>query len=47
MKDEEEGEKKSKDEWKAESKKHKLPKMSYEEKQERVKAKIEKVKESM
>ena len=47
LKDEEEGEKKSKDEWKAESKKHKLPKMSYEEKQERVKAKIEKVKESM
>ena len=49
MKDEEEGEgeKKSKDEWKAESKKHKLSKMSFEEKQERVKAKIEKVKESM
>ena len=45
--DEDEGEKKSKDEWKAESKKHKQPKMSYDEKQERVKAKIGKVKESM
>ena len=45
--DEEEEEKKSKDEWKAESKKHKQPKMSYDEKQERVKAKIGKVKESM
>lgn len=47
LEDDEEGEKKSKDEWKAESKKYKLSKMTYEEKQERVKAKIEKVKESM
>ena len=45
--EEDEGEKKSKDEWKAESKKHKQAKISYDEKQERVKAKIGKVKESM
>ena len=45
--DEEGGEKKSKGEYKAESKKHKLPKMTFEEKQESVKTKIEKVKESM
>ncbi len=46
-KDDEEGEKKSKEEWKAESKKYLKPKMSKEEKMERVKAKINKVKESM
>ncbi|MCJ1311377.1 60S ribosomal protein L5 [Agyrium rufum] len=40
-KDEDEGEKKSKDEWKAESKKYKKNKLSYDEKKERVKAKIE------
>lgn len=45
--DDEEGEKKSKEEWKAESKKYLKPKMSKEEKMERVKAKINKVKESM
>ena len=43
-KDDEEGEKKSKDEYKEESKKHRKSKMSYEEKRERVKAKIESVK---
>jgi len=39
--DEEEGEKKSKDEWKAESKKHRTNKLSYDEKRERVKSKIQ------
>ena len=46
-KDDEAGEKKSKEEYKAESKKFKKGKMSYEEKQERVKAKIDAVKASM
>ena len=40
-KDEEAGEKKSKEHWKKESKKYKQPKMSYDEKKERVKSKIE------
>ena len=39
--DEDEGEKKSKDYWKKESKKHKAPKMSHDEKKQRVKEKIE------
>jgi len=39
-KDDEEGEKKTKEEWKAEGKKHRTPKMSKEEKQARIKAKI-------
>ena len=43
-KDEDEGEKKTKEEWKAESLKYRTPKLSKEEKQERVKAKIEAVK---
>lgn len=46
-KDEEEGEKKSKEEWKEESKKFRTPKMSYEERMEKVKAKINDIKESM
>ena len=46
-KDEEAGEKKSKEEWKKESKKHRTPKMTKEEKMERVKAKIEAVKAEM
>lgn len=41
--DEEGKEKKSKEEWKAESKKYRQAKMSYDEKKERVKAKIEAV----
>ena len=45
--DDEEGEKKSKEEWKAESLKHKTNKLSKEEKIERVKAKIAAVKEDM
>ena len=40
----EEGEKKSKEEWKAESKKYRTSKLSKEEKMERVKAKIDEVK---
>jgi large subunit ribosomal protein L5e len=40
-KDEEEGEKKTKEEWKAEGKKYRTPKMSKEEKEARIKAKIE------
>ena len=43
-KDEDEEEKKSKEYWKEESKKHRTPKMSKEEKKERVKAKIEAIK---
>ena len=43
-KDDEEGEKKSKEEYKKESLKYRTPKMSKEEKKERVKAKIEAVK---
>ena len=43
-KDEDAGEKKSKEEYKAESKKYRTPKLSKEEKYERVKAKIEEVK---
>lgn len=43
-KDEDAGPKKSKEEWKKESLKYKTPKMSAEEKKERVKAKIEAVK---
>ena len=43
-KDDEEGEKKSKDEYKKESKKHKQGKLSKEEKMERIKEKIAKVK---
>jgi large subunit ribosomal protein L5e len=39
--------KKSKDFWKEESKKHRTPKLSKEEKQERVKAKMEKLKEAL
>ncbi len=45
--EEDEGEKKSKEEWKAESKKYRTPKMSKEEKMERVKEKIKKVQEGM
>lgn len=45
-KDDEEGEKKSKEEYKAESLKYRKGKMSYEEKRERVKAKIEALKSS-
>lgn len=45
--DEEEGDKKSKEEWKAISKKFRTPKLSKEEKLERVKAKIEEVKEAL
>ena len=45
--DDEAGEKKSKEEWKEDSKKYLKPKMSKEEKMERVKAKINKFKESM
>lgn len=40
-KDEDEGEKKSKDEWKAESKKYRSSKLSKEEKEQRIKEKIE------
>ena len=39
-KDDDEGEKKSKDEWKAESKKHRQKPLSREERMDRVKAKI-------
>ena len=46
-KDDEEGEKKTKEEYKAESKKYKKAKMTYEEKRERVKAKIEAVKAAL
>ena len=46
-KDDEEGEKKTKEEYKEESKKHKNAKMSKEEKMERVKAKIDAVKSAM
>ena len=46
-KDEDEGEKKSKEEYKKESKKYLQPKMSKEEKMERVKEKIAQVKEAM
>jgi large subunit ribosomal protein L5e len=42
-KDDDEGEKKSKDEWKAEGKKYRTLKLSKEEKDSRVKAKIEKL----
>ena len=45
--DEEEGEKKTKEEWKEESKKYKKAKISKEEKLDRVKAKIEAVKADM
>lgn len=44
--DDEEGEKKSKEEWKEISKKFRASKLSKEEKKERVKAKIEEVKDS-
>lgn len=43
-KEEEEGKKKSKEEWKAETKKHRNAKLTREEREERVKAKIEAVK---
>ena len=43
-KDEDEGSKKSKEEWKAESKKYRNKKLTYDEKKERVKAKIEAIK---
>ncbi|KAL8744187.1 MAG: hypothetical protein Q9190_003534 [Brigantiaea leucoxantha] len=46
-KGEDEGEKKSKEEWKEESLKYRVPKMSKEEKMERVKAKIEQVKKDL
>lgn len=46
-KDDEAGEKKTKEEWKAESKKYLKPKMTKEEKMEAVKAKIEKFKSEM
>jgi len=46
-KDEDAGEKKTKEEYKEESKKHRKQKMSKEEKMERVKGKIAKVKEAM
>ncbi len=46
-KDDDEGEKKSKEEYKKESKKYLKPKMSKEDKMERVKEKIAKVKEAM
>lgn len=46
-KDDEEGEKKSKDEWKAESKKYRNAKMSKEEKTSRIKAKVDAIKEAM
>ena len=46
-KDEEAGEKKSKEHWKQESLKYKTKKLSYDEKRERVKAKIETVKENL
>ena len=45
--EEDEGEKKSKDEWKAEAKKYRKTKMSKEEKMERVKAKVEAIKADM
>ena len=45
--DEDEGEKKTKEEWKEESKKYKKTKISKEEKMERVRAKIEAVKADM
>ncbi|KAI4164401.1 MAG: hypothetical protein LQ342_002048 [Letrouitia transgressa] len=44
---EDEGKKKSKEEWKAESLKYKTPKLSKEEKLERIKAKIESVKKDL
>jgi large subunit ribosomal protein L5e len=44
LKDDEEGEKKGKDYWKEESKKYRTPKLTKEEKLERVKAKIEELK---
>lgn len=46
-KDDEEGEKKSKEEYKEESKKYKQPKVSKEEKMERIKAKIGEVKAAL
>ena len=46
-KDPDAGEKKSKDHWKAESKKYRQQKLSKDEKRERVKAKIEEVKEAL
>ena len=46
-KDDEAGEKKDKDHWKAESKKYKLKKSTKAEREERVKAKIEEVKEAL
>lgn len=46
-KDEEAGEKKDKEYYKAESKKYRTPKLSKEEKKERVKAKIEEVKKDL
>jgi len=46
-KDEDEGEKKSKDYWKQESKKYKSPKLTKEQKTERIKAKIEELKGSL
>ncbi|MCJ1432802.1 60S ribosomal protein L5 [Xylographa pallens] len=44
--EEEEGEKKTKEEWKEEAKKHRKSKLTYDEKRERVKAKIDAVKAS-
>ena len=44
--EEEEGEKKTKEEWKEEAKKYRTDKMSYDEKRDRVKAKIDAVKSS-
>ena len=47
MKDPDAGPKKSKEEWKAESKKYKQPKMSHEEKKKRVQEKIGELREEM
>merc|ERR1712115_732680 len=46
-KDDDEGEKKSKDYWKEESKKYKKGKLTSEQRRERVKARIEELKEEM
>jgi large subunit ribosomal protein L5e len=46
-KDDEEGEKKSKDYWKEESKKHRTPKLTKEQKQKRVQEKIAALREDM
>ena len=46
-KDEDEGEKKSKDYWKAESKKYRQQKLSKDERRDKIKAKIEEVKDAL